>query len=97
MSSRTWRGLARNIEYALLAWVGAFTASLAANFEPSQLVPPRPLREFRGAWVATVANIDWPSKPGLSTWEQQRELVAILDRATTLGLNAIILQVRPGG
>jgi uncharacterized lipoprotein YddW (UPF0748 family) len=59
-------------------------------------VPPPPAREFRGVWVATVANIDWPSKPGLSTDQQKAELIAILDRAVQLRLNAIILQVRPG-
>jgi uncharacterized lipoprotein YddW (UPF0748 family) len=52
-------------------------------------------REFRGAWVASVANIDWPSKPGLSAFEQQAELLALLDRARALKLNAILLQVRP--
>ncbi|HEX5581940.1 MAG TPA: family 10 glycosylhydrolase [Gemmatimonadaceae bacterium] len=52
-------------------------------------------REFRGAWVASVANIDWPSRPGLSSEEQQHELLAILDRAVALRLNAVILQVRP--
>ena len=52
-------------------------------------------REFRAAWVATVANIDWPSKRGLTTAEQQRELIAILDRAVELNLNAIVFQVRP--
>jgi uncharacterized lipoprotein YddW (UPF0748 family) len=60
------------------------------------LTPPPPIqREFRGVWVASVANIDWPSMPGLSTREQQDELVAMLDRAAVLRLNAIILQVRP--
>ena len=34
--------------------------------------PPPPVREFRAAWVATVGNIDWPSKPGLSTEQQQQ-------------------------
>src|SRR5215510_7736378 len=58
--------------------------------------PPPTQREFRAVWVATVGNIDWPSKPGISTWEQQRELLAILDRAVELNLNAIIFQVRPG-
>jgi uncharacterized lipoprotein YddW (UPF0748 family) len=58
--------------------------------------PPPVDREFRAIWVATVGNIDWPSKPGLSTWDQQRELLAILDRAVSLKLNAIIFQVRPG-
>src|SRR5215208_1526036 len=56
--------------------------------------PPVP-REFRGAWVASVANIDWPSRPGLSTWEQQAELIAILNRCVALNFNAVILQVRP--
>lgn len=56
---------------------------------------PSPQREFRAAWVATVANIDWPTKKGLSTAEQQQELLAILDRAVELNLNAIIFQVRP--
>jgi uncharacterized lipoprotein YddW (UPF0748 family) len=57
--------------------------------------PPPIRREFRAVWVASVANIDWPSRRGLSTEEQQRELLAILDRAALLKLNAIILQVRP--
>jgi uncharacterized lipoprotein YddW (UPF0748 family) len=61
----------------------------------AQNPPPTP-REFRGAWVATVGNIDWPSKPTISTWEQQRELLAILDRAVALKLNAIVFQIRPG-
>jgi uncharacterized lipoprotein YddW (UPF0748 family) len=56
---------------------------------------PSPPREFRGVWVATVANIDWPSKKGLATEKQQAELRAILDRAVELKLNAIVLQVRP--
>ena len=61
------------------------------------LTPPPPIRrEFRGVWVASVANIDWPSVPGLSTREQKEELIAILDRAAALRLNAVILQVRPG-
>src|SRR5580765_3060155 len=58
--------------------------------------PPPIAREFRAVWVATVGNIDWPSKPGLSTWDQQRELLAILDRAASLNLNAVIFQIRPG-
>ena len=58
---------------------------------------PTPIdREFRAVWVATVGNIDWPSKPGLSTWEQQRELLAILDRTVALNMNAVVFHVRPG-
>ncbi len=57
-------------------------------------LPPLP-REFRGAWIATVANLDWPSKPGLGVAEQKAELIALFDRAAQLKLNAVILQVRP--
>ncbi|HPW28258.1 MAG TPA: family 10 glycosylhydrolase [Rhodoferax sp.] len=57
------------------------------------LAPAAP-REFRAAWVATVANIDWPSRKGLSTAQQQAEMRVILDQAVALGLNAIILQIR---
>lgn len=57
--------------------------------------PPAPPREFRAAWVAAVANIDWPSRPGLSTDDQLKEMSAILARAQELKLNALIVQVRP--
>jgi uncharacterized lipoprotein YddW (UPF0748 family) len=57
--------------------------------------PPPPKREFRGVWVATVANIDWPSKPGLPAEKQKEELIAILDKAAELNLNAVVFQVRP--
>jgi uncharacterized lipoprotein YddW (UPF0748 family) len=56
--------------------------------------PPPAQREFRAAWVASVVNIDWPSKPGLPVEQQQREMLAILNRARELNLNAIILQIR---
>ena len=68
-------------------------AAIAAD---SLQLPPVP-REFRGVWVATVGNIDWPSTPGLPVAQQQDELLTILDRAQALHLNAVILQVRPSG
>lgn len=58
---------------------------------------PSLLSEFRAAWVATVANIDWPSQPGLTTDQQKEELIRILDRAASLHLNAVLFQVRPAG
>jgi uncharacterized lipoprotein YddW (UPF0748 family) len=57
--------------------------------------PPGAPREFRGAWVATVANIDWPSTRGISVDAQKTEARNIIAQARSLGLNAIILQVRP--
>jgi uncharacterized lipoprotein YddW (UPF0748 family) len=62
---------------------------------PGPLQPPPAPREFRAAWVATVDNIDWPSRPGLSPDAQRDEALAILERAQAIGLNAIVLQVRP--
>jgi uncharacterized lipoprotein YddW (UPF0748 family) len=56
---------------------------------------PLPAREIRGVWIATVNNIDWPSRRDLPAAEQQAELVRIFDRARSLGLNAVFLQVRP--
>lgn len=56
---------------------------------------PSAMREFRAAWVATVANINWPSKPGLDPIQQQKEAIALLDLLKEHNFNAVILQVRP--
>ena len=56
---------------------------------------PHADREFRGVWVATVSNIDWPSKPGLTVEEQQKEARIILDSVAALHMNAVVFQVRP--
>ncbi len=66
------------------------TATPLPTFEP-----PAAPREFRAMWVAVVNNIDWPSKPGLPAAQQQEEMLAYVDLAANLRLNAIILQVRP--
>ena len=73
----------------------AMLASSAIGIAQGPDRPPRLPRELRGAWVATVANIDWPSRKGLSTAQQQKELTRILDRARSIRLNALIFQVRP--
>ncbi|MFE7014398.1 glycoside hydrolase family 10 protein [Streptomyces sp. NPDC057651] len=52
-------------------------------------------RQMRGMWIATVANTDWPSAPGLSPDEQRKELCDLLDVAVERRLNAVMLQVRP--
>ena len=57
--------------------------------------PPPLAREFRGAWVATVDNIDFPSRPGLPQSALRDELDAIVARAVELKLNALVFQVRP--
>ncbi|MEU9098849.1 family 10 glycosylhydrolase [Streptomyces sp. NPDC048361] len=52
-------------------------------------------REFRGMWLATVVNRDWPSRPGLAAAAQRAELLAHLDKAVERRLNAVVFQVRP--
>jgi len=52
-------------------------------------------REFRGVWIATVANINWPSKKNLTTDEQKSEAIKLLNLLEEMNFNAIILQVRP--
>ncbi len=56
---------------------------------------PEVEREFRGVWVATVANINWPSKNTLSVAQQKHEAIEMLDYLQTLNINAVIFQVRP--
>jgi uncharacterized lipoprotein YddW (UPF0748 family) len=79
----------------------AFAAALALSASPtrsgaqSDTIPPPVAREFRAVWIATVDNMDWPSRRDLTSAQQQSELIAILDRASALHMNAVVLQVRP--
>lgn len=74
-----------------------FTTTLLLPYFLYAQIPAKiaPKREFRGIWVATVANIDWPSRPGLSSDEQKQELIGILEQHKKNGMNAVMLQVRP--
>jgi uncharacterized lipoprotein YddW (UPF0748 family) len=60
---------------------------------PTQATTPK--RDLRAIWIASVANIDWPSKTGLSPDAQRAELTGYLDLAQQQLHNAVILQVRP--
>ncbi len=55
----------------------------------------QPKYEFRAVWVASVVNIDWPSKSGLPVVEQKAEFIRLLDMHQRNGMNAIIMQIRP--
>ncbi|SDE78515.1 Uncharacterized lipoprotein YddW, UPF0748 family [Mucilaginibacter pineti] len=59
------------------------------------LIKTQPKREFRGVWIATVVNIDWPSSTKLTTDKQKQELLNILNSHQETGINAVMLQVRP--
>ncbi|MFD7625849.1 glycoside hydrolase family 10 protein [Streptomyces sp. NPDC059851] len=66
---------------------------------PGEAGPPGSRRkaaaEFRGMWIASVENVDWPSGTGLDAGEQRDELTALFDAAVERRLNAVFLQVRP--
>jgi uncharacterized lipoprotein YddW (UPF0748 family) len=74
----------KKLTLILLAF--AFTGLFA------QANPPK--REFRGAWVATVANIDWPTNRNATPGEQIAELVSIMDKLKASGVNAVVFQIR---
>ncbi len=81
---------------AFLCWLPALLFAAGGGNRIETVAPPPP-REFRAAWIATVANIDWPSKPGLPVAQQKAELISLLDRAAQLHFNAVFFQVRPVG
>jgi uncharacterized lipoprotein YddW (UPF0748 family) len=90
----TFRQMLPTIRTLLLA--AAFLApTISWGLGGAEVTPPPVPREFRAVWIATVANIDWPSKPGLSNEEVKAELAALLDLCVELKLNAVVLQVRP--
>jgi uncharacterized lipoprotein YddW (UPF0748 family) len=47
--------------------------------------------------VATVGNMDWPSRAGLPSDSARLELARIIEVAARIGLNAIVFQIRPAG
>jgi len=84
-------------ELRLAHWKAATAVAALHIVLACTTVPPRAerTRELRGVWVATVNNLDWPSRRDLTPDEQRRELTAMFDRFAALGLNAVFLQVRP--
>lgn len=73
--------------------LAAMLGLLPTNLQP--VTQPTIEREFRAVWVATVDNIDYPSKPGLPVSQMKSEMIAILNKCKSLNLNAVIFQVRP--
>lgn len=52
-------------------------------------------RFIRGVWIATVANIDWPSQKGLPPEDQKQEMINLLDNVKAYNMNTVIFQIRP--
>jgi len=84
----------RRLLLPALAFLSTFPV-FSQGYTPIADRPPAVTREFRGAWIACIYNLDWPSAKGLGAAQQQAELRAILDKMATLNMNAVIFQVRP--
>src|ERR1043165_3361089 len=83
---------------AIICLLNACTTAKKTAVQQSFAPPttaPKAAREFRAAWVATVANINWPSKPGLTTEQQKQEAITLLDFLKANNFNAVVFQVRP--
>jgi uncharacterized lipoprotein YddW (UPF0748 family)/N-acetylmuramoyl-L-alanine amidase len=74
---------------------GGFTAVFFTNSKTANQTMLIPDTGLHGVWVTTTGNADFPSKPGLTVEQQEKEADTILDKVKSLGLNAVFLQVRP--
>ena len=83
------------LRISVLSFLAACTGTKKITNEEPVPGSPQVMQEFRAAWVATVANINWPSKPGLPVEKQKQEAIALLDFLQAHHFNAVILQVRP--
>ncbi len=92
VGNRRTRALAALVLALALALVGGAAPTAAADGCPPGETPKR---QLRGTWIASVSNINWPSRSGLTAAAQQAELRDLLDRAAALRLNAVFLQIRP--
>lgn len=79
---------------SLFVFIKCISTKPAITGDPSGL-SPNAEREFRAAWVATVANINWPSQPDIPVEQQKQEAIALLDLLYENNFNAVIFQVRP--
>lgn len=54
-----------------------------------------PKRELRAVWIASVNNIDWPTRTGAPADVQQAEFISQLEETTEMGMNAVVVQIKP--
>jgi uncharacterized lipoprotein YddW (UPF0748 family) len=68
-----------------------FLTGFLASFGQTQ----QPQYEFRGVWIATVDNIDWPARGQFNVDSQKTDFIRQLDMHMRNGMNAVVVQVRP--
>ncbi len=75
----------------IIAFIAISSLAMIAAFNEFSTLPKY---EFRGGWIATVINLDWPSSPHASTQNQKTDLLNQLDEMKNAGINAVIFQIR---
>jgi uncharacterized lipoprotein YddW (UPF0748 family) len=75
--------------------VPATTAGAVSGSAACTTNPATPKQQLRAMWIASVTNIDWPSKSGLSAATQQAEFRSWLDLAVQKNMNAVFVHIRP--
>src|SRR5688572_28579121 len=101
MNTRPARLRATVVAATLLGGLAVATPASAAPASAAPAVttcttnPATPKRQLRAMWIASVANIDWPSAPALAEEKLNAEYLGWLDLAQRLNHNAVIVQIRP--
>jgi len=72
-----------------------FCCAFIFFFLKTSIARCQPKYEFRAVWIASVNNIDWPSSKHLTSHQQQQEFINILEQQQRIGINAVIVQIRP--
>ena len=80
-----------NKRFFLKIFVLLISLAGANSLVAQEVVKP----EFRGVWIATVDNIDWPERAGMTSEEQRSSFIKLLDLHAANGINAVVVQVRP--
>jgi uncharacterized lipoprotein YddW (UPF0748 family) len=75
----------------IIVTAGALTVATLAVAQ----LPLPPKHELRAVWIATVDNIDFPSRKAMPADSQRLEFQAILDAHQRIGMNAVVVQIRP--
>lgn len=72
-----------------------FLLSYSLTFSQEKIHHPK--HEFRGVWIATVVNIDWPKSGNDPVEKQKQDYIATLEAYQKLNFNAVIVQIRSVG
>ena len=90
--------MSSNDEKEILDIINSYNNGTSETVPKSNIgISGRNGKELRGVWVASVINIDWPSKKGLSIETQKREYLQILENVKKWNMNAVFVQVKPVG